>query len=326
MYFRISVHETSTPLRPEVASIIGEGPNWFGALVEGLTALEQPLTMQNLSFSILDDGVSAVLREREGGRCFEIIAVDRQPRDRPSTPIPKTLCCDSTTPPPRTTSDEPGIQSTPPPVDPDATSKMSPIPEDPDYVATMAEPGSEADRPSVAAPQRQSISEVESDSVGRYFMSLAELDQQFSTDRVGAAHRLLQYASGASGSAGGGILFYDAENQSPMLQFVAALGPARELLLGRSVPLGQGPVGVCANLGVSLNIKNLAQEVRFDGGVLTQLGLDVGPMLCIPLLHDEWLQGVIMLYKTREQPDFTQGERVSLERVASTFGSYLQLS
>lgn len=318
MYFRISIRETNNPASQETGPVTLTAENWYEALVEGLTVLEQPLTMQDLSFSVLDDGVSAIVHEREGDRRFEVIAftpekVER--RERPSTPIPKTMCCD-----------EKPSWTPPAPQDPDATAKMSPIPEDPDFVPTMAEPESSEEKPDTFTRRGPHTPGQTDAYLTHAFMNLSELYQKYPTDRVAAAGHLLRFTTEVSDSSGGGVLFFDINRPDSYLDVVAASGPARDNLLGQRVKIGQGPIGVCANLGVSLNIKNLAQELRYDGGVLTKLGLDVGPMICVPIHGDEWLQGVIMLYKHRDGERFGESVVGILEHVASTFGSYLHLS
>lgn len=127
----------------------------------------------------------------------------------------------------------------------------------------------------------------------------SELRQRFGLDREAAARRVIEMASVLLDAANGGVIFGDGVPRETPLRFRSTFGSAWDRLEGRQVTVGQGPCGVCVHLGVSLNIANLAQDVRLSGGVVGELRLDVGPMMCVPIVGSEWFLGVIALARPR---------------------------
>lgn len=296
MKFRVDYHK-----RPELAcerSIVVESVNWYDALKTSLEKLEIASCFHNFSFSVLDDGHSADVLDPLTGCAYKIKSIQdrpKQPELIPRTPpvVPKTLQVP--------VKDQKEV----------ARQRISPVP------VKLSDTFSKSGKYSPGQTDAY---------LTHAFMNLSDLLERFGADQDGATSHVLDFATQMFDVMGGGILLHDINDPRANLVFRTVRGPKSDELEGRAVQIGQGPIGVCARFGVSLNIKNLSQETQVSMGVFGEVNVGVGPVMCVPVHGQEWLQGVIVLYRAKGSTPFSESEMGIVEHFSTTYSTYLKYS
>jgi len=122
--------------------------------------------------------------------------------------------------------------------------------------------------------------------------------------------RMLEIAVGVTGAEGGSLMLLDAARRE--LRIRVAIGVEEELWQKIRVPLGDGIAGRVAREARSLLVTGKAS--RHDFHVVRER-LDVESALCVPLVADGGVLGVLNLHSTRREA-FSQEDLHFMERVA----------
>jgi hypothetical protein len=143
------------------------------------------------------------------------------------------------------------------------------------------------------------------------------------SDRQAAMQFMLDLIRSDIQILGAAISLTDINHPDKEIWFEAAIGPAAELMLNLRVPSGQGFIGYSVQQGVSLNTPNVQSEPLFAQDVLRDLDLDIGPVLCVPIICERRIYGAITLYRASQQRPFTQGEVSIINYLTHVIGEYL---
>lgn len=79
------------------------------------------------------------------------------------------------------------------------------------------------------------------------------------------------------------------------LRFVAVSGPAADQLLGRAVPFGQGIVGACFDLGITIQVNDVTRDERHLGEIDAETGFRTRSVLCVPVRTVDQFFGCVQL-------------------------------
>lgn len=124
--------------------------------------------------------------------------------------------------------------------------------------------------------------------------------------------RMLEIAIGVSGADGGSMMLLDPATHE--LRIRVAVGVESELWPKIRVPLGQGIAGRAAAEARSIRIAGKADPRNFQ---ILRERLDVQSALCVPLLHEDHVLGVLNLHHTTELECFSEEDLGFVEQLAS---------
>ena len=124
--------------------------------------------------------------------------------------------------------------------------------------------------------------------------------------------RMLEIAIGVTGAEGGSLMLLDEEHGELRVQ--VAVGVEPELWPKIRVPLGEGVAGRVASEGRSLRLRGRADRERFR--ILRERS-DVESALCVPLIRDGRVLGVLNLHHTSRADAFTPDDLRFTEELAS---------
>lgn len=79
------------------------------------------------------------------------------------------------------------------------------------------------------------------------------------------------------------------------LTFVAVSGPAADDLLGKRLDFGQGIVGACFAVGVTIQVDDVRSDDRHEDSLDQETGFRTRAVLCVPVRTQSGLYGVIEL-------------------------------
>lgn len=142
-------------------------------------------------------------------------------------------------------------------------------------------------------------------------------------DRNAAMKFVLELGMSDVTALGGGVLLTDINSPEQVLWFEATAGPNADVLQNFRIPLGQGVVGYCAQQAVSQNVADVSHEPRFQEDVLSQAGLAISSLLCVPITHQKRVYGAVVFFNPPGMRPFTQGEVSILSYLAHVAGEYL---
>ena len=112
----------------------------------------------------------------------------------------------------------------------------------------------------------------------------------------------------------GSLLLVDEEKEE--LVFVAVHGRIREKLLHHRIPIGMGIAGWVAQYAQPQIIANVYTDPRFSGNVDKVFEFKTRSMLCVPILRDDRVMGVIQALNKSRHKEFDQTDLILLGIVA----------
>ncbi|RLT35587.1 MAG: GAF domain-containing protein [Chloroflexi bacterium] len=111
-------------------------------------------------------------------------------------------------------------------------------------------------------------------------------------------------------------LFLTDERHNELLFYVPT-GKAGGVLREMRIPITQGVVGWVATNRQSIIVNDAARDQRFSGQVDAETGFHTQNILCVPLLSQGRLVGVLEVLNKEAKGGFTQEDQVWLEAMAS---------
>ncbi len=106
------------------------------------------------------------------------------------------------------------------------------------------------------------------------------------------------------------------DDDSKELCFEIAVSPGKEDLTGTRLPPGEGVAGWVAEAGVSLLVKDVSKEPRFFSRADQKVGFPVHSIVCVPLVNNNRIIGVIQLLNGVGQGQFTEQDQRILATIA----------
>lgn len=144
------------------------------------------------------------------------------------------------------------------------------------------------------------------------------------TDLISGLQFVMGMALNQVEAADGAILQYVDETDEPRsLRFVATFGEAFEQLEHTTIPSDTGMLGYCLEERAGLLIDDASLEPSFQEGKLAEVGASEGSFLCVPLQHEEQLQGVFVLRNPPSDEAFALGELHILTYIAHATSAYI---
>lgn len=119
----------------------------------------------------------------------------------------------------------------------------------------------------------------------------------------------------------GSLLLVDEEKEE--LVFVAVHGRIRDKLLHHRIPIGMGIAGWVAQYAEPQIIGNVYTDPRFSGDVDKIFEFKTRSMICVPILRDERVMGVIQALNKRNRKEFSQTDLILLGIVAQLAANVL---
>lgn len=123
--------------------------------------------------------------------------------------------------------------------------------------------------------------------------------------------RMLEIAIGVTGADGGSLMLLDPERRELRVRVAAGLEP--ELWPKIRVPIGEGIAGRVAAEARSLRLRGRADRQTFH---IVQDRLDVESALCVPIVHEGRVLGVLNLHHGTRPDAFSQGDLEFTEQLA----------
>ncbi|MEM1008142.1 MAG: GAF domain-containing protein [Myxococcota bacterium] len=155
------------------------------------------------------------------------------------------------------------------------------------------------------------------------FMRVAELYDNFGKDRDAAIRYILEMLHSSIQIDGAGLLSTDLNDPMAELSFLRATGPLYKDLQHILIPRGKGALGYCAKEGIPLHLSDIREDERAKGEALLEVGLNIGPFLCTPLVFQERLEGLFYVYRFSQSSPFSLGEMNILNYFATAVSEYL---
>ena len=124
--------------------------------------------------------------------------------------------------------------------------------------------------------------------------------------------RMLEIALGVTGAEGGSLMLLDAEARE--LRVRVAVGIEPELWAKIRVPLGEGIAGRVAAEARPLRLRGKADRQAFR---IVRERLDVESALCVPLVHEGRVLGVLNLHHTSRPDAFGEADLEFAEQLAA---------
>ncbi len=167
----------------------------------------------------------------------------------------------------------------------------------------------------VIAEQAAKIARLEREIVGlepwqivREAISAAGIRSQIGLPRSesGLLRLVVESAANVINAVAGAIFLVDATQKE--LIFEVATGPQAASTTGVRVPLGHGIAGLVAVTGQPMAVSDVQGDSRHAADVADQIGYEPQSILCVPLLRDGEVVGVLELLDKREQAAFSAGD------------------
>ncbi len=124
--------------------------------------------------------------------------------------------------------------------------------------------------------------------------------------------RMLEIAIGVTGAEGGSVMLLDTE--LPELRVRVAVGVEPELWPKIRVPVGEGIAGRVVQEARPLRLRGRADRQAFH---LVRERLDVESALCVPLVHEGRVLGVLNLHHGTRPDAFSEDDLAFTEQLAS---------
>ena len=122
------------------------------------------------------------------------------------------------------------------------------------------------------------------------------------SSEFGLLRIVVESAANVIGAVAGAIFLIDASERE--LIFEVATGPQAEATVGVRVPLGHGIAGLVAVTGQPMAVAEVEADSRHAADIAEQIGYAPQSILCVPLLRDGDVIGVLELLDKRGQRAF----------------------
>lgn len=106
------------------------------------------------------------------------------------------------------------------------------------------------------------------------------------------------------------------DEQSKELSFEIVVSPATDDLTGTRLQPGEGIAGWVAESGISLLVPDVSKDPRFSSRVDEKLGFVTNSIVCVPLVSNDRIIGVIQLLNGHGQSEFTEQDQRILATIA----------
>ncbi len=122
----------------------------------------------------------------------------------------------------------------------------------------------------------------------------------------------------------GSVFLIELNTALQDLVIASARGPIGQDIQGMKLARGKGIVGFSALKAIKLTVNNVQRNPNFYGKLDKQFGFQTRSLLCIPVVHEERLFGVIeMVNKTSEEGEWSNYDRSVVESLANLLGKVL---
>lgn len=150
--------------------------------------------------------------------------------------------------------------------------------------------------------------------------SLQELSMQINerTDVMQLLDRIMKSALDSIGAEDGSLLLHDPDTNE--LAFVVVHGLVREHLMGHRVKMGEGIAGWVAQNQSPVIVPNAQLDQRFSSRVDKAFNFKTRSVLCVPIIHDNVMKGVIQVLNKRNRLEFNETDMMLLNVVAQLAG------
>lgn len=138
--------------------------------------------------------------------------------------------------------------------------------------------------------------------------SAAEISAPVTHSRL--LEMIVETAAGVIPSRSAALFLVDEEAEE--LIFEVALGPEAEKARKFRVPLGHGIAGLVAVSGQPMAVSDAASDPRQAADVARGVGYTPGTILCVPLLYDEEVMGVLELLDREGAPSYDARDMATL--------------
>jgi GAF domain-containing protein len=125
--------------------------------------------------------------------------------------------------------------------------------------------------------------------------------------------------------ASGAALFL-IDHRTSELTFEVAIGPKAQQVKGLRVPLGQGVAGLVAVSGQPMAISNAESDPRVLESIGEKVGYEPKSLLCVPLVDDDRVVGVLELLDKVGAPSFSPADMRVLGEFAELAAVALEMS
>lgn len=150
--------------------------------------------------------------------------------------------------------------------------------------------------------------------------SLQELSMQINarTDVMQLLDRIMRAALDSIRAEDGSLLLLDPETNE--LAFVVVHGLVKERLIGHRVSIGEGIAGWVAQNRSPVIVANAQLDQRFSARVDKAFNFKTRSILCVPILHDNEVKGVIQVLNKMNRQEFNDTDMMLLNVVAQLAG------
>jgi putative methionine-R-sulfoxide reductase with GAF domain len=197
--------------------------------------------------------------------------------------------------------------------------ELSDVPED--EIPTTPPPAEDA-KP---APDRKIGREtvVTSEATADFLEEVFELTQEVDgkSNKEEALYYMLDLAMDRVQTDSGSILLADINQYD--LYFGAARGPKAEEVKSFRIKMGQGIAGFCADSGVGLAVSDVARDPRFYKAVSETIGYPTKSILCVPMVMEGQVVGVLELINRKENDTFSERDLNISNFIAHHLAEYL---
>ncbi len=130
------------------------------------------------------------------------------------------------------------------------------------------------------------------------------------TNVISLLGRVLQSALLSIGASDGSLMLVDDENKE--LVFAVVHGQVKNSLVGHRIPLGTGIAGWVALNKEPLVIEDAQRDHRFSSEVDQSFRFQTRSMVCVPVLDDERVMGVLQAINKFEERPFNQSDLATM--------------
>lgn len=139
------------------------------------------------------------------------------------------------------------------------------------------------------------------------------------TDVMELLNQIMKSALESIGADDGSLLLLDEESNE--LVFVIVHGAVRAQLSGHRIPVGEGIAGWVAQFRQPVIVSNAQLDQRFSPRVDKSFNFKTRSVLCVPILHDADLKGVIQVLNKSNRKEFNDTDLMILNLVAQLAGN-----
>lgn len=139
------------------------------------------------------------------------------------------------------------------------------------------------------------------------------------TDVMKLLDQILLSALSSIRADDGSLMLVDHETEE--LAFVVVHGQVREKLVGHRIPLGVGVAGWVAQHAEPAIIANVQFDQRFSPRIDQAFQFKTRSMLCVPIMDDDRVLGVIQALNKSNRKEFNQTDLMLLNVVSQLAGT-----